>query len=134
LKAAHAIIAIQTEYSVRSIGGAWILCEGQCGMSEGEAGTTIMTLGYDPVKKQYVGTFIGSMMTHLWIYEGELDASGKVLTLNTVGPSFTGDGSMIKYQDIIEIKSDDHRILRSQFLSDGEKWQEFMTANYRRTK
>jgi len=26
-------------------------------------------------------TFIGSMMTHLWIYDGELDAAGKVLVL-----------------------------------------------------
>ena len=34
----------------------------------------IMTLGYDPQKKRFVGTLIGSMMTHLWVYDGALDA------------------------------------------------------------
>ena len=33
------------------------------------------TLGYDPAKKKYVGTFIASVMTHLWIYSGSLDAA-----------------------------------------------------------
>src|SRR5437867_1016220 len=71
--------------SVRSLGGLWVLCEGRGEMPGGGAATTIMTLGYDPAKKRFVGTFIGSMMTHLWIYEGELDPAGKVLTLNTAG-------------------------------------------------
>jgi hypothetical protein len=41
---------------------------------------------------------------------------------------------MAKYQDIIEIKSDDHRVLSSRFQTDDGKWHDFMTANYRRTK
>lgn len=120
--------------SVRSLGGVWVVCEGQCEMPDGGIGTTIMTLGYDPVKKRYVGTFIGSMMTHLWLYEGELDPAGKVLTLDTEGPSFTTENKMAKYKDVIEFKSDDHRVLTSKFLDDEGKWHEFMTANYRRTK
>ena len=62
-----------------------------------------------------------------------LDAAGKVLTLDAEGPSFT-DGKMAKYQDMIEFKSDDHRVLSSQSLGDDGKWQRFMTANYRRRK
>ena len=122
--------------SVRSLGGVWVLCEGRSEMGEtpGETGTTIMTLGYDPAKQRYVGTFIGSMMTNLWIYEGELDPAGKVLTLDTEGPSFTGDGKMAKYKDRIEIKSDDHRVLTSHVLDGDGNWQHFMTAHYRRTK
>jgi uncharacterized protein DUF1579 len=46
-----------------------------------------MTLGYDPEKKQYVGTWVGSMMSYLWVYDGSLDAEEKVLTLNAEGPS-----------------------------------------------
>jgi hypothetical protein len=53
----------------------------------GGAATTMMTLGYDPHRKRYVGTWIGSMMTHLWVYGCELDASERVLTLNAEGPS-----------------------------------------------
>jgi hypothetical protein len=120
--------------SVRSLGGVWVLCEGQGEMPGGGAATTIMTLGYDPVKKRYVGTFIGSMMTNLWVYEGELDVAGKVLTLDTDGPSFTAEGKMAKYKDVIEFKSDDHRTLSSNCLGDDGKWHSFMTANYRRKK
>jgi hypothetical protein len=73
-------------------------------------------------------------MTHLWIYDGELDAAGKVLTLAAEGPSFTDQTKMAKYKDVIEIKSDDHRILTSHALGEDGNWTHFMTADYRRTK
>jgi hypothetical protein len=118
--------------SVRSLGGLWVLAEGRSEMHEGGTATTLMTLGYDPQKQRYVGTFVGSMMTHLWVYNGALDAAGTVLTLDTEGPDMTG--KMSKFKDIIEFKNDDHRLLRSQMLSDDGTWHEFMTANYRRNK
>src|SRR5688572_27193306 len=71
--------------SVRALGGLWMMCEGQFNMPDCGPMTTIMTLGFDPQKKRFVGTFIGSVMTHLWVYEGTLDATGKVLTLDTEG-------------------------------------------------
>jgi hypothetical protein len=120
--------------SVRSLGGLWTLGEGRGEMPGGGVGTTLMTLGYDPARKRFVGTFVGSMMTHLWVYDGALDPDGKVLTLDTEGPSFAGDGKLVKYQDIIEFKGDDHRVLSSQALGDDGKWRRFMTANYRRKK
>src|SRR5262245_8931413 len=72
--------------SVRSLGGFWVMCEGRGEMPGGGTATTMMTLGYDPVKQRYVGTFIGSMMAHMWVYEGTVDTGGMVLTLDTVGP------------------------------------------------
>jgi hypothetical protein len=92
----------------------------------------LFTFGYDPQKQRFVGTFLGSMMTNLWIYEGSLDADRKLLTLDTEGPSFTDPAKLAKYQDSIEIVSPDHRILRSQFLGEDGKWNPFMTAHYRR--
>ena len=118
--------------SVRSLGGLWILAEGKGEMPGGGEATMIMTLGYDPQKKRYVGTWVGSMMTYMWVYDGAIDAAGNVLTLNTEGPSMAGEGKMAKYQDIIEFKSDDHRILASQVLGDDGKWNRLMTAHYRR--
>jgi hypothetical protein len=94
----------------------------------------LITLGYDPAKNRFVGTFVGSMMTNLWVYEGELDAAGKVLTLNAEGPNFADATKTARYQDIIEIDSDDHRMLHSQVLGDDGRWTRFMTAHYRRTK
>src|SRR5687768_10904266 len=67
---------------VRSLGELWVLCEGQGEMPGGGIANMLMTLGYDPKKNRYVGTWIGSMMTHMWIYDGSLDAAEKILTLN----------------------------------------------------
>ncbi len=112
----------------------WVLCEGLGTMPGDEAATTIMTLGYDPAKKKFIGTFIGSMMTYLWLYEGELDATGKVLTLDAEGPSFTDPSKMAKYIDTVEIHSPDYRTLSSQFQAEDGTWHHFMTAHYRRKK
>jgi Protein of unknown function (DUF1579) len=81
-----------------------------------------------------VGTFIRSMMTHLWVYDGELDRAGNKLTLDAEGPSFTEGGKPAKYRDAIEFKSDDHRVLTSHVLGDDGQWHGFMTAHYRRSK
>src|SRR5689334_6698336 len=120
--------------STRSLGGLWTIGEGQGQMPEGDPHTTIMTLGYDPQSKRFVGTFIGSMMTHLWIYNGSLDAAGKKLTLDTEGPDFSGGTGMVPYQDIIEFVDDNHRTLSSQLRGPDGNWTTFMTAQYHRKK
>jgi hypothetical protein len=120
--------------TIRSIGGLWTMGEGQGEGPDGTLVTSIMTLGFDPQLGRFVGTFIASMMTHLWIYNGTLDAAGKVLTLDTEGPDFSGGPNQVKYQDIIEFVSDDHRVLRSQLVGPDGKWNQFMTAHYRRKK
>lgn len=119
--------------TVRSL-SVWVMCDGTSTMPDGGPAKTVMTLGYDPLKKKFVGTFIGSMMTHLWIYEGELDAAGRVLTLDAEGPSFTDPTKTAKYKDAIEIVSPDHRILTSRFQAEDGQWHHFMTAHYRRKK
>lgn len=123
--------AIET---VRSIGGLWIVAEGHGAMPDGNPAHMILTLGYDPRKKRYVGTWLGSMMTHLWVYSGTLDESGRVLTLDTEGPSMLAEGETARYQDVIELVNDDHRIMRSQALGSDGQWQQFMTAHYHRKK
>jgi Protein of unknown function (DUF1579) len=125
--------AIGTE-TVRSLGDLWVLAEGQGEMPGGGAATTLMTLGYDPQKQRYVGTWIGSMMTYLWQYDGELDAGETVLTLNSDGLAMTGEEKLGKYKDVIEFKSDDHRVLTSYMLRDDGQWQHFVTTNYWRKK
>ena len=120
--------------TVRSLGGLWVLCEGQGEMPGGGHANMLMTLGYDPRTGRFVGTWVGSMMTHMWVYDGSLDAAEKVLTLSSEGPSFTAEGKLAKYQDIITIISDDHRTLTSRSLGEDGKWTQFMTAHYRRKR
>ena len=120
--------------SVRSLGGLWFVCESHGDMPGGGTCHNEMTLGYDPFRKRFVGTFIGSMMTNMWVYDGGLDAAATVLTLDTEGPSFVAEGKTAKYKDIIEFKSDDQRTLSSQCLGEDGQWHGFMTAHYRRKK
>ena len=121
--------AHKSRENVRSLGGAWVLCEGEMG-SDGSH-QTLMTLGYDPAKGRFVGSFVGSMMTNQWIYEGELDETGNALVLSTRGPSVE-DGSITDYRDTMEIRSPDHRVLTSRYLRSNGEWTLFMTAHYRR--
>ena len=117
---------------VYSLGGLWIVAEGQGEMPGGGMGHTRITLGFDPQRGRYTGTFVGSMMSFLWVYDGALDAAGRVLTLDTTGPDFVTAGKLAKYQDLIALRSPDHRVLSSQTLGEDGQWRPFMTAHYRR--
>lgn len=119
--------------TVRSLGGLWTVGEGEGEMPEGGVARSVMTLGYDPKSGRFVGSFVASMMSHLWIYDGALDESGKVLELDAEGPSFDDKGTR-KYRDSFEFIDDDHRVLTSRALGDDGQWQLFMTAHYYRKK
>ncbi|HYW14151.1 MAG TPA: DUF1579 domain-containing protein [Longimicrobium sp.] len=116
--------------SVRSLGGVWVVCEGH---SDDGTSNTIMTVGYDPEKKRFTGTYVGSMMTFLWVYDGELEPGDTRLALYSDGPSFTEPGKMARYRDTIEIISDDERVMTSHFQKADGEWHGFMTTRYRRT-
>jgi Protein of unknown function (DUF1579) len=120
--------------SVRSLGDLWILGEGTIEMPGGGPATTLLTLGYNPETKRFVGTWVGSMMTHMWVYDGELDSTEKILTLSAEGPDFETPGKTAKYKDVVDFKNDDERVLSSHVLGPDGQWTQFMTANYRRTK
>lgn len=118
---------------VKMLGDLWVIGEGEGSMPGGGRFSMRVTLGFDPLRNRFVGTWIGSMMTSLWVYEGELDASEKILTLNAEGPSFTDPAKTAKYQDIIELKNDRERTLTSRCLGDDGAWVQFMTVTYRRS-
>lgn len=119
--------------TVKSFGDLWILAEGRGdfgGMKHG----SMMTLGYDPNKKAFVGTWIDTMTAYLWVYRGTLDESKKVLTLEAEGPSFGDPNEMAQYRDVITIVDKDHKTLTSSMLGDDGEWTQFMKAEYTRKK
>ncbi|HJQ79523.1 MAG TPA: DUF1579 domain-containing protein [Lacipirellulaceae bacterium] len=119
--------------SARMLGGFWLVSD-----VKGEVmGTSIearLTLGYDPAKKKYVGTWIDSMTSYMWNYEGSVDDTGKILTLNTEGPGFHGGGQMTKFKEVIEIKNKDERTFTSSFQEEDGTWTKMMSVTYRRKK
>lgn len=94
---------------------------------------SILTLGFDSRRKQFVGAFVADCMAMLWTYTGALDASGQQLTLEAEGPDATGEGQT-KYRDIIQIIDADHRVTRSEMLMPDGQWVEYMKLEYTRQR
>jgi len=125
--------------SVRAFGENWILFEGSGEMAGAGAMESVMTVGYDAARGKFVGTWVGSCMTTVFVYEGELegveqqgDRIGGTVALNTKGPSFTDPAKIVDYQDVLVLHTDGRRFLHSQVLGDDGKWTRFMTAEYKR--
>ena len=118
--------------NVRAIGDLWVQGQGRGEMPGCGEATTILTLGFDPQRNKFVGSWVGSMMTHMWVYEGTLDEEERFLTLEAEGPDMTNPGKTAVYRDVVERVSDDHRVLRSYGKGPDGEWFEFMTAHYRR--
>lgn len=118
--------------SGRSLDGVWVVLQGTGEVPGVGISQSMMTLGFDEKKGRYVGTFVASMLTYLWVYEGDLD--GDVLTLETTGPSFTDEGKMARYRDTIEFRGNDHRVLSSVCQGEDGQWSKVMEMHYRRVK
>src|SRR6516225_1549260 len=108
---------------VRLLGNFWAVLESKGEVPGAGVSTNILTIGYDPRANTYVGTFISSCMSHLWVYEkGTLE--GNVLTLHAKGPRFDKPGQSTNFKDVMEFKSDDHRILTGYFQTEDGQWQQ----------
>lgn len=119
---------------IRQVGDLWVVAEAEGVAPDGVPAHTLMTLGYDPARRRFTGTWIGSMMTHLWIYDGGLDETEKVLTLDCEGPDFDKPESMRRYQDVFEMESDDDRLHRALIQEEDGSWTEMMRVRYRRVR
>lgn len=129
---------------VRMVGDLWLVGESTADMPEAHGGGTmnaIITIGFDPTKApggRFIGTWIGSPMTTMFLYEGELEGGEhgprRVLPLKTIGPSFVDPTKAAEYIDTVELHDDSTRILRSQTRGEDGQWQQFMQARYRRVK
>ena len=116
----------------RSLGGLWVVSDGRGDMPGGGTAHSVMTLGFDPQRGRFTGSFIASVMTHFWTYDGTLDPARQVLTLDSHGPSFTDPAILAHYQDIIAFEGEDRRSLASRVRGADGGWTQFMRADYRR--
>jgi hypothetical protein len=117
--------------TARSIGGFWIVAENKGDMM-GTPFTGLLTLGYDTNKDKYIGTWIDSVTSYMWVYEGSVDSTGKVLTLNTEGPSPMNPETTCKFKETLELKGHDHKVFTSSFQDESGEWQTMVTINYQR--
>ncbi len=119
--------------SSRALGEFWIVNELKGDMA-GTPMTGIQTIGYDDTKKKYVGTWVDSMSSTMWLYEGSVDASGKILTLQAEGPNFLAAGKLTQFQDVYEFTSEKEMKIISRMLGEDGKWITFMSGTGIRVK
>lgn len=117
----------------RMLGGFWVVSESKATVM-GMTMQSIQTIGYSPEQKKYVGTWVDSMMNYLWKYEGTVDATGKILTLEAEGPNFVTPGKTAKFRDAYEFKSKDLILSTSSMQGEDGKWITFMTGKLERKK
>ena len=94
---------------------------------------SVFTLGFDPQSKKYIGTWVDSISSLLWKYEGSVDSSGKILTLETEGPCPLKPG-ISKFRDVLEWKSNDERLFTSSIQGDDGKWTVMVRVKTTRVK
>lgn len=115
----------------RMLGGFWLVSEGQ---NNDFPFRCMLTLGYDSRKLKYVGSWIDTMTNYLWRYEGSVDPSGRILTLETQGPSPMAPDHFTKFREVTEFLSDDHRVFTSSMLDEEGNWQPCLTIHFHRKR
>lgn len=119
--------------SGRMLGGLWVVVsyEGDMGGAPLHA---LQTIGFDEKSGKYIGTWVDSMMNHMWKYEGTVNEEGTTIALEADGPDMMGGTDrMVRYRDVYEFKSPDLIESSSQVWQD-DKWFTFMTSQIRRKK
>jgi hypothetical protein len=119
--------------TVRALGNHWIVAEAKTTMM-GAPYNGILSLGYDPRKKQFHGTWIDSFGCQLWVYKGTLNDAGDTLTLETEGPSLQAPDKTARYREIIQFTGRDSRTFNSSFETEDGSWMKIVTIEYRRKK
>lgn len=113
----------------RILGGFWLLEEGRNLEMPYEF---VLTLGYDAAQSRYVGTWVDSMVGYLWRYQGSVDSTGNILTLDTEGPNPMDEGRIGKVREVTEFKSNDLRVLTSSRVNPDGSLTRFMTVTLHR--
>jgi len=115
----------------RALGKLWIVSD----VENDVMGTTmnaVLSLGYDPETKKYVGTWIDSVMNHMWHYHGCLEDDGKTLILEAEGPNMMEPGKTAKFRDVYIFKSPDQMETKAMMQQEDGTWTTFMTGTSKR--
>src|SRR5882672_5407809 len=118
------------EIASMGLGGFWLSYEYK-GEMMGAPFTGRGTMGYDQQKKKYVGTWIDSMKSGLFLSEGTGD--GKGFTMMAQGYC-DGEGKAITMKQVYEVKDADHWTLTFLTPNPDGKEMTMGTIEYTRRK
>lgn len=118
----------------RMLGKTWLISDFD-GDNQGEKFSGHMQLGYDPLKKKFVGTWIDSIEPFLFTMEGDYDNATHTWTLMMTGTSaLTGKPETAKL--ITRYLDDDTKVFEMHMPVEGKngEWWKFMETKYTRRK
>ena len=119
-----------TESVKSGFGGYWLIVEYK-GDMDGKAYHGHGMMGYDPMKKKYLLTWISDMTPFAMWAEGEADANGKTYTFKSEG--FCPDlGKVATVRTVFEIQDSNHRSLT--FFMPGKDGPEKKMGEIRYTR
>jgi hypothetical protein len=72
------------------------------------------------------------MTGKLWEYEGMLDDSQKVLTLETEGVCPMNPGKVSKFKEVLELNDANHKTYTSSIMGEDGKWMTMFTSHSKR--
>lgn len=113
-------------------GGFWLIDDfaGEC---MGAKCTGYGALGYDPIKRVCVQSWVFSMSPSLMVWTGTFDKTGKVLTMTGEAPSM--DGTMIKMRKVTTWASADSMTIEVfMVMPDGKELSTMTLACTRRSE
>ena len=118
----------------KMLGKMWLMSEFE-GEFGGQKFSGRMALGYDPVKKKYVGGWVDTMSPFMMPMEGEYDADSHTLTMmSQTTDAMTGKPSKMKM--VTRYEGEDEKTFEIHMPVEGEdgKWWKSMEAKYKRRK
>lgn len=121
-----------TETGTMTCNGLWLVFEYR-GEMMGQTFTGHGTMGYDLQKKKFVGSWIDSMATGLFIAEGTSDEKGTVFTMVMEGTD-PMTGKTLKMKQVSVIKDKDTKTLTFSMPGPDGKDMMIGTIEYKRKK
>jgi len=119
--------------TAKMLGGFWLIVENKAEIM-GQPFKGVLTLGYDPTKKNFIGTWTDSMTSTLWNYTGTLNEAGDTLTLESEGPCPMQGGKICKFKEVMKLTGKDEKTFTSSMLGEDGKWTQMMSAKSKRVK
>lgn len=118
---------------VEALGDFWIVSQLSADFG-GVPFRSSMTVGWDPAKGRFVATWVDTLSTYMWVYDGELDAARNTLTFEAEGPSPMDAAATTRFRDVTEFDGPDLRRNSSWLLGPDGEWSLLMrsTATRRR--
>ena len=127
---AEPIVSKATETNELLHGGMWLVSRFEGEIFEMPF-SGIGTLGYDPVEKKYVGTWVDSMSPHLMTIKGDYDPATETLTAIAEGRDFE-TGKVEKSTHIARYIDENTRSFEIHNTSKAEKPWKVLEIKYKR--